>query len=50
MSCTAFKITRWLIFIPCCITSAFYVPVDLYYTFGLSLASVMLTFAFKDLY
>ena len=30
MSCTAFKITRWPIFIPRCITSAFYIPVDLY--------------------
>ena len=30
MSCTAFKITRWPIFIPSCITSAFYIPVDLY--------------------
>ena len=30
MSCTAFKITRWPIFIPRCITSAFYIPMDLY--------------------
>ena len=30
MSCTAFKITRWPIFIPRCITSAFFIPVDLY--------------------
>ena len=30
MSCTAFKITRWPIFIPRCITSAFCIPVDLY--------------------
>ena len=30
MSCTAFKITIWPIFIPPCITSAFYIPVDLY--------------------
>ena len=30
MSCTAFKITRWPISIPHCITSAFYIPVDLY--------------------
>ena len=30
MSCTAFKITRLPIFIPRCITSAFYIPVDLY--------------------
>ena len=30
MSCTAFKITRWPIFILRCITSAFFIPVDLY--------------------
>ena len=30
ISCTAFKITRWPIFISRCITSAFYIPVDLY--------------------
>ena len=30
MSCTAFKISRWPIFIPRCINSAFYIPVDMY--------------------
>ena len=46
MSCIALKITRWPIFIPRCITSAFCGHI---YTFGLSLAFVMPSLAFKDL-
>ena len=49
MSCTTFKITKYLVSILGCITSALFISVDFYVTFELFGSFVIPSFSLKDI-